>query len=354
MARFLLPKADSRYLYDDRDLLILARCTMLAKEWMENESQYADLHRRYSRELRDALSERFPKSALLARWDFQNPANCVFHVEPHDATGSNIPLAVEKHARENFFAPEDFEALIVAAAKRSDSMTSVLALLRDPSPRTDLIPYLGDTAIYEQVLKVAAQDKIALNRDGTWYGREPGQSFEDALRVLKQRAMPTGWEWGSIQLGLPSEVSGGGVAVTPRQTGTTGTLFGGGVAAPQPPPTTMPAMPATPPIVTPLQPPTSTGAAGSAGVSESDGTQPAAGTASPQPVIRKSLGAKSGLNLLGDLEKWALPDGQRVTQATLTFNGLSVKELRDLCTRLPQKLLAELLITMPPDGEKPA
>jgi hypothetical protein len=67
-------------------------------------------------------------------------------------------------------------------------------------------------------------------------------------------------------------------------------------------------------------------------------------------VIRRSLGARTGINLLGDLEKWALPDAQKVSQATLTFNGLSVKELRDLCTKLPPKLQAELQISIFPEG----
>ena len=67
------------------------------------------------------------------------------------------------------------------------------------------------------------------------------------------------------------------------------------------------------------------------------------------PVIRQSLGAKTGVNLLSDLEKWGYPDGQKVTQASLTINDLSIKELRDLCTKLPPKIRAELQITLPPE-----
>jgi glycogen debranching enzyme len=36
------------------------------------------------------------------------------------------------------------------------------------------------------------------------------------------------------------------------------------------------------------------------------------------------------VNLLGEIEKWALPDAQKVTQAVLALRGVSVKELRDL------------------------
>lgn len=337
MVRFLLPKADAPPLYEDRDLIILARCALLSKEWMAAESQYTELHRRFDRDLRKALADRFDRYAFLASWNFQYPEACVFHEELHGATGADIPGAVEKHVRENFFAPEDFGSFIVEASTRSDTMAGVLALLRDPSPGGNLIPYLGDQAVYEQVLRVAANDKIAINRNGQWYGRAPDQSFDEALRVLKQRAMPTGWEWNSIQLGSPAEVGGGGVTAPPAPTGT---LFGdeGGAptgTTPQPPTGTTTVAP--PPTTTP---PTTLG--GDTGA-----------TAAP-PVIRRSLGPKTGINLLGDLEKWALPDKQQVTLTTLTFHGLSIKEVRELCTKLPPKVQGELQITLPPDGGQPS
>ena len=62
------------------------------------------------------------------------------------------------------------------------------------------------------------------------------------------------------------------------------------------------------------------------------------------------MGAKTGINLLADLEKWALPDSQKAAQASLTFNGLTVKELRDLCLKLPPKLQAELQVILPPEN----
>lgn len=66
-------------------------------------------------------------------------------------------------------------------------------------------------------------------------------------------------------------------------------------------------------------------------------------------MIRQSNGAKTGINLLGDIERWGLPDADRIMLATLTMRGLTVKELRDLCTKLPPKLLAELQINIAPE-----
>jgi hypothetical protein len=43
MVRFLLQKQDLPRLFDDKDLLITARCALLAKEWKESESKYGEL-----------------------------------------------------------------------------------------------------------------------------------------------------------------------------------------------------------------------------------------------------------------------------------------------------------------------
>jgi len=342
MVRFLLPKADAPSLYDDRDLIILARCTLLASEWKMSEPQYRELHTRYDRELRKELSDRFDRYALLASWSFQDPKACRFHIEAHRATGGDIPGAVETHIRDNFFAPEDFEAFIVEASKRSETMTQVLSLLRDPSPGDGLIPYLGDQALYERVLRVAANDKIAINRNSEWHCPQPGQSPDEAFRMLKQRATPTGWDWNSIYLGTPSEARGGGVTAPPAPAGT---LFGDDGkptgTSPQPPTGT----------TTVEQPPTGQPTTTTVGDTGPTDTPPAP---TAHPVIHRSLGPKTGVNLLGDLEKWALPDKQRVTQTTLTFHGLSIKEVRDLCTKLPPKVQGELQINLPPDGGKPS
>lgn len=333
MARFLLPKSEALSLFDDRDLIIVARCALLANEWKDSEPQYKELHAKFDRELRKELADRFDRYALLAGWNYQDPRACKFHIEAHRASGGDIPGAVEGHIRDNFFAPEDFETFIVDASKRSDTMTQVLALLRDPSPGGDLIPYLGDQALYERVLRVAANDKIAINRNSEWHFAQPGQTFDEALRMLKQRAMPTGWDWNSIYLGTPNEARGGGVSAP-----NTPTVLPFG--EPDPGPVTPTPPPSPPAITTPLptDPPPGEGATP---------TEPPV----VHPVIRQSLGPKSGINLLGDLEKWALPDKQRVTQTTLTFHGLSIKEVRDLCTKLPPKVQGELQITLPPEGE---
>jgi hypothetical protein len=326
MIRFLLPKVDCQNLYDDRNLLITARCALLANEWKQNDQQYAKLHLKYEGALKAELKSRFDRYALLATWDFQSPKNCTFNEEAHGGTGAEIPAAVERHVAENHFAPEDFEAFIVQAASRNDSMRQVLALLREPPlPGETGIPYLGDVNTYEQVLRLVAKDRVALNAGGRWWYKEPGESTEDALRRLRHQAWYDGQAMFAVQLGETSQVGSGGVVVTPQVMESSSQSSG--------------------PISPALKPITQVPLVGA------EPTLSAGSSPEPQPLIRQSLGAKTGVNLLGDLERWALPDAQRVIRASLTLSGVSVKELRDLCMKLPPKLQAELQLTIPPEGD---
>jgi hypothetical protein len=327
MARFLLPEASLRNLYDDEDLRRVARCAFLAKAWKDNEPVYAGIFRRFDDDLRRELGDRFDRFALLHRWNFQQPATCVFQVDPCATAPAKLAKFIEDKVRSDFFADEDFKAFIVEAAKRGDTMRQVLAQLREPParPEQEAIPYLGDLAIYEETIRVAARDLIALSVGNTWYRAEPGETAVQAFSRLKRSCFRTGRELDEVLLGLPGQVGSGGVSVPPAGTGS---LFG-----PSAPTSAQPTSVVTSPP-TSVTPPTTTV------------VPPAAA-----PVIRQSNGAKSGINLLGDIERWGMPDHERVTIATLTMRGLTTKELRELCTKLPPRLLAELQITSTPDQQ---
>jgi len=330
MVRFLLPKAGLKSLFDDADLRRIARCAWLAKDYKDQPGggPYTDIYRRFDKDLRRELGERFDRFAVLQRWNFQQPATCSFHVEPCNVTPDKIAKEVEDRIRADLFAPEDFSAFIRAAAGRNETMKQVLAQLREPPAKPDVetIPYLGDHVILEQTIRVAARDQIALNVGGTWFRAESGESEDQAFARLKRSCFRTGRELDEVQLGLPSQVGGGGVLIPPIQP--PGSLF---------PPTTPPV---NPPVVPPIGP------------NVVPPITPPIGPVSPAaPVIRSSNGAKSGINLLGDIERWGLPDNDRLTLATLTARGLTVKQLRELCTKLPSWLLAELQITSNPDEQ---
>jgi hypothetical protein len=336
MVRFLLPKAGLPCIYDDVDLRRVSRCAYLAKAWKDNEPVYAGIFKRFDGDMRRELGERFDRFALLRRWNFQQPTTCVFATEPCVTAADKMAKAVEDGVRANFFAPEDFEPAIIAAAQRGDTMKQVLALLREPpaKPDQDAIPYLGDHAMYEETIRVAAKDRISLNVGNTLYRAEPGETENQAFARLKRSCFRTGRELEDVKLGPPDQVGSGGVAVGPVQPPTgTGGLF----------------PPVTPPVAPPITPPVTT----TGGVTVPPTIPPTVPVVpvAPAPIIRQSNGAKTGINLLGDIERWGLPDQERLTSATLTLRGLTVKELRELCTRLPPKLLAELQITSNPDPQ---
>jgi hypothetical protein len=331
MTRFLLPKADLPDIYADRSLLITARCALLAREWQQAEPQYRDLQKRFETALATELKSRFDRYALLATWNFQTPSACTFHVDFHGSTGSDIPAGVEANVRENHFAPEDFQKLTVEAAERGDTIRQLLTQLREPPLPGELaIPYLGDLPIFETVLRIVAKGKLAVNAGGRWYGREPDESVEAAESRLRLRLGGfSGQTMLAVQLGEVSQVGGGGVAV-PVVTPPTSTTWQPTMPQPVPGGTVQPSPSPQAPTITSPQ-------------------TPIADPLPPSSVVRRSMGAKTGINLLGDLEKWALADGQKSTQASLTFTGLTVKELRDLCLKLPPKVQAELQVILPPE-----
>lgn len=234
-------------------------------------------------------------------------------------------------------------------------MGELFALLQsEPLSGEQAIPYLGETAIYESILNVVASDQIAdadaiaINVAQSWFKKEPGESQAECLTRLRQKAWRTGQELGKIRLrerdkvGSPSipagaepvrEPAGPSTIPPPATPGTSGgsspgSIPTGGIATPGS------ATGGGPPIP---------GLGG--GVISGGGLLPT------RPVIRRSMGAKTGINLLGDLETWALPDKQTIAEASLTLKGLSIKEIRELVTKMPPKLQAELQITLPPSDQ---
>lgn len=334
MVRFLLPRADQPDLYLDKSLLLTARCALLAKEWQDSEPQYRDLKKKFDDALRNELKSRFDRFAILATWNFQSPAACTFHVEDHGASGADIPAAVEKQVRDNFFAPEDFKKTVLDLASRNETVRQLLTALREaPLPGQDAIPYLGDIQIFESLYKIVAKENLALNAGGRWYAREAGEAEAAAESRLRAKlgAYSSGAAMLSVQLGDVTQIGGGGVAAPIPP-----------ISAPEQPP---------PPIFqpSPQLPPANTGSTGFPVTADpiSAPVIPAPAPLPPQPAIRKSNGAKTGMNLLGDIEKWAFPDNKKTSQVSLTFNGLTVKEVRDLCVKLPAKLQAELQMILP-------
>ena len=226
VVRFLLPLDGSTNLFADRDLLVLARCVYLAEQWKVQNPEYARLQGKYQKELRDILKARFDRFAIIANWNFQEPANCRFHVESHKAEGTKIPDAVDKHVIENLFIPEDFRELILAAAPNNESVGKLLRELKEPRPGgKDCIPWLGETLIKERIIRLCAKGLIAINVRGMEYLQAKDGEAEDAAWKRMRGKLGTGKHLDETHVLLPQNVPAAAGAGMSAGGGLAGTLF---------------------------------------------------------------------------------------------------------------------------------
>lgn len=303
--RFLLPRADTVDIFFDKSLLVLARAVYLANVWKLTEREYAQLHLKYQKELREQLQSRFDRFAVLVVWNFADPAQCEFEITQHGSEGLQILEKINEKIRAELFIPEEFDALLNAAATNSRSMANLLEQLKEPAPKGgDSVPWLGETAVIELITRACADGKIAINVKGTaLYQKKPSETSEDALHRVKGR-LGRGKELEMTTLHLPDSSGGSGGAV-------------------------------------PIPPPVG-------GISEPDPTSGGATTPPPVPGSLFGGGSSTGastshhsaqntstLSLLGKLEQWGINKGSKVSSVQLTTDKLTGAQLEELLKRLP-------------------
>ena len=323
--RFLLPRAGSASAFLDRDLLILARAEMKAQEWSAQNSEYRKLHKEFETTLRDSLKKRFDRFAILNRWNFADPSQCKFSVERLDKQGSQIPEAIEEALTNDLFVPEDFEALVLEIAANNESVGKLLRELQEPRPAgQDCIPWLGETAIKERLLRLCANGRIALNLRGMEYLQtHPGEDVETSWRRLRPKLSITGRHLDDVFVMLPSAVpaTGGMVAPVPPPTG--GGMFSGD---------------GTTPVVGVTAPP-GTGYSEPAPV---PGGIFGGGSAPTRPRISLSNPATSPLNLIGKIEGWGIGPATRVAEVSIKVPAATGAQLKELLKKLPEGMTFEL------------
>ena len=329
--RFLLPRSGSANAFQDRDLLILARAEMKAQEWSGQSPEYKKLHTEFQGALRDILKKRFDRFALLHRWNFADPNQCLFSVETLKKQGAQIPEGVEEVLVNDLFVPEDFEDLVLEAATENASLGKLLRELQEPRPAgQDCIPWLGETAMKERILRLCARGKIAINLRGLEYLQtQPGEDEDTAWKRLRPKLSYTGRQLDEVFLMEPSAVptTGGTTPYAPRphSGGDGGGLFGGGETPPPAPPSDGGATTggSTPPA--------------GAGIFGASST----GTGS-KPRIPLSNPPTSPLNLIGKLEGWGIGAATQVAEVTIKVSAANGSQLKDLIKKLPDGMTFEL------------
>lgn len=325
--RFLLPRSGSLNAFHDRDLLILARASMKAQEWISQGPEYKKLQSKYQGELRDILKKRFDRFAVLHQWSFTNPSQCVFSVESLKKQGAQIPENIEEVLLNDLFVPEDFEALTLAAASENSSVGKLLRELQEPRPTgQDCIPWLGETSMKERILRLCSRGKVAINLRGLEFLQaQPGEDEETAWKRLRPKLSFTGRQLDEVFLLEPSAVPATAGTSPPVPIPPTD-LFGGG---PTPQPPTGGATPLG--DVQPLPP---------GGAIFDNGTAPDG--SKPRLVLHNA--PTSGLNLYSKLEGWGIGPATPVAEVSIKVAHATGAQLRELLKKLPDGMTFELTV----------
>lgn len=323
--RFLLPRAGSTNAFLDRDLIILARAEMKAQEWSNQSPEYKKLHKEFESTLRDNLKKRFDRFAILHRWNFAEPAQCRFSIERLEKQGSQVPEAMEEALTNDLFVPEDFEDLVLEFANNNDAVGKLLRELQEPRPAgKDCIPWLGETAMKERLLRLCTKGKIAINLRGLEYLQtNPGEDEDAAWRRLRPKLSLTGRHLDDVFVMLPSAVPATGGSAPPVASPTGGAMVGDG--------TTLAGTSA-------LGGETVTGTAPSSMPSGIFG-----GGATPtKSRIPLSNPATSPLNLIGKIEGWGIGPATRVAEVSIKVSAATGAQLKELLKKLPEGMTFEL------------
>ncbi len=335
--RFLLSTAGGRGVYADRDLLFAARCSYLTSQAWRDDPQYRGLRDEFDRPLRDELRTRFDRFAVLNTWNFRQPEQCRFDAERLDGQlvrdKGSIPLAVDEQVRRDLFDPNEFERRVIDYARNSQEVSKLIDDLKEPppNPTNTAIPFLGETFLCEEVLKVAANGRVVLNVAGSWVARLPEHADqEEALRYIRPKAFRGTQEMRQVTLVMPA--AAGSTAVSGPTIPTTPTIPGSlfppaGTGAQTPGATTLPVQPqgTGSTAVGPTTPTTTGGTAPSV---------PAEVCSTPTPT--------SIVNLIGSFDQWGVPSDASLDSVRLEFEGMTVQQAKALIQRLPSNLRAKL------------
>jgi hypothetical protein len=328
--RFLMPRSGSTNAFQDRELLILTRAEMKAQEWSSQNPEYRKLHTEYQGALRDILKKRFDRFAVLHRWSFADPSQCLFSVESLKKQGTQIPESIEEALTNDLFVPEDFEDLVLESAANNSSVGKLLRELQEPRlSGKDCIPWLGETAMKERILRYCARGKIAINlRQLEYLQSQPGEDVDAAWQRLRPKLGYTGRQLDEVFLMEPSAVPSTGGSTPQTLTKLTGGDVGGSIGG----------------VTTPSPFPTTGGGTTSGGGAPPGGGGIFGGVSDTGGKARIPLSnpATSPLNLIGKLEGWGIGPATTVSDVSIKVSTATGDQLKELLKKLPDGMTFEL------------
>ena len=316
--RFLIP-SNAKNMYRERDLVILSRAILKADEWSKHGPEYKPLYKKYQGELREILKSRFNRVAILERWNFNDPAQCRFHIEALNKAGPEIPDRIKHICSTDLWVQEDFDDLILAAARNNDAMGKLLRELKEPRPAgRACIPWLGETEMKERILRLCARGKIAINvRGNNLLQANPGESDDSAWRRMRSSLGYTGRQLDEVFLLMPSaNPTTGGSDLGPSAE-TVGPELGDGRVDPP-------------------------GGLWRGGNGRGGAANPPPTAQTAKARVARIKEHSSALNQIGQLELWGIGPATPVQDVTLRISSATGAQLKDILKKLPDGLTFDL------------
>lgn len=340
--RYLLPESD---IFADEQLRQAARLCELVQRW--SEPRFQPLKNEFMQALTRLLEQRFTRFAFLSRWDYPDPARCVFTVEPMREPIAKIGTKLDATLRDDFFQQEEFQRRAVALAAETRTVGVLLEKLLEPpgDPHEEALVYLGERDLSEQLVQLVARGAIALCINGVWLVRQGGESENEAFNRLKNTGFKTGRELRDILLGMPEMVGTG--TLGGNTSAPAGSLFSSQFdpVVPFPTPPSLSSSDAGP-ANGPAWPPPTPDSSPTSGIGEDGAQGYGPSIALPRPPrqrrLRRSPQPRRPINLTGELEQWGIDARATIAVARLEFTGLSAGQLRHLISRLPGDVQAVL------------
>ena len=317
--RFLIPN-HIQNMYVERDLVILSRAILKADEWSKHGPEYRLLHKKYQGELREILKSRFNRVAILERWNFADPAQSRFHIEALNKTGPDIPERIKQICSTDLWVQEDFDDLVLAAARNGDSLGKLLKELKEPRPANiACIPWLGETEMKERIGRLCSRGEIAVNvRGNVLLQANPGESEESAWRRMRASLGYTGRQLDEVFLLMPSaNPTTGGSELEPSP-GIGGTESGEGQ----------------------VDPPGGLWGAGNGQVGSAYPRPPVPGI--DKARIARMKERTSALNQIAQLESWGIGPATPVQEINLHISSATGAQLKDILKKLPDGISFDL------------
>ena len=204
--------------------------------------------------------------------------------------------------------PEDFEDLVLEAASENAPLGKLLRELQEPRPAgQDCIPWLGETAMKERILRLCARGKIAINlRNLEHLQTHAGEDEESAWRRLRPKLSYTGRQLDEVFLMEPS------------------------------------AVPATGGTTPPVPPAGGDNTPGSGTSPNGDDIFGGSTSGTTKPRIPLSNPPTSPLNLIGKLEGWGIGPATLVAEVSIKVSAATGAQLKELLKKLPDGMTFEL------------